>query len=60
MERHALPDAVASLNTSERYLIIRWEVIRGMKQELTAQSNTTVTFTFPALTGNLFYHCDGN
>jgi hypothetical protein len=31
-----------------------------MKQELTAQSNTTVTFTFPALTGNLFYHCDGN
>jgi hypothetical protein len=25
-----------------------------------AQSNTAVTFTFPALTGNLFYHCDGN
>jgi hypothetical protein len=24
------------------------------------QSNTAVTFTFPALTGNLFYHCDGN
>jgi hypothetical protein len=24
-----------------------------------AQSNTAVTFTFPALTGNLFYHCDG-
>ena len=27
---------------------------------VTAQSNTAVTFTFPALTGNLFYHCDGN
>ena len=25
-----------------------------------AQSKTAVTFTFPALTGNLFYHCDGN
>jgi hypothetical protein len=25
-----------------------------------AQSNTAVTFTFPALTGKLFYHCDGN
>jgi hypothetical protein len=25
-----------------------------------AQSNTAVTFTFPALTGNLFYHCGGN
>jgi hypothetical protein len=25
-----------------------------------AQSNTAVTFTFSALTGNLFYHCDGN
>jgi hypothetical protein len=25
-----------------------------------AQSNTAVTFTFPSLTGNLFYHCDGN
>jgi hypothetical protein len=24
------------------------------------QSKTAVTFTFPALTGNLFYHCDGN
>jgi hypothetical protein len=24
------------------------------------QSNTAVTFTFPGLTGNLFYHCDGN
>jgi hypothetical protein len=27
---------------------------------VTAQSNTAVTFTFLALTGNLFYHCDGN
>jgi hypothetical protein len=27
---------------------------------VTAQSNAAVTFTFPALTGNLFYHCDGN
>ena len=27
---------------------------------VTAQSKTAVTFTFPALTGNLFYHCDGN
>ncbi len=25
-----------------------------------AQSAAAVTFTFPALTGNLFYHCDGN
>ena len=25
-----------------------------------AQSKTAVTFTFPALTGGLFYHCDGN
>ena len=25
-----------------------------------AQSNTAVTFTFPALTGNLFYNCGGN
>jgi len=25
-----------------------------------SQSKTAVTFTFPALTGNLFYHCDGN
>ena len=25
-----------------------------------AISLTAVTFTFPALTGNLFYHCDGN
>ena len=25
-----------------------------------AQSNTAVTFTFPSLTGNLFYHCEGN
>ena len=27
---------------------------------VTAQSKTAVTFTFPALTGNLFYHCVGN
>jgi hypothetical protein len=27
---------------------------------VTAQSNAAVTFTFPSLTGNLFYHCDGN
>ena len=26
----------------------------------TSQSNTAVTFTFSSLTGNLFYHCDGN
>jgi hypothetical protein len=25
-----------------------------------AQSKTAVTFTFPSLTGGLFYHCDGN
>ena len=25
-----------------------------------SQSNTAVTFTFPAITGGLFYHCDGN
>jgi hypothetical protein len=25
-----------------------------------AQSKTAVTFTFPALSGGLFYHCDGN
>jgi len=23
-------------------------------------SNTAVTFAFPALTGRLYYHCDGN
>ena len=27
---------------------------------VTAISKTAVTFTSPALTGNLFYHCDGN
>ena len=27
---------------------------------VTAQSNAAVTFTFPSLTGDLFYHCDGN
>ena len=27
---------------------------------VTAQSNAAVTFKFPSLTGNLFYHCDGN
>jgi hypothetical protein len=26
------------MNTSERYLIVRWEVIRGMKQILTAHT----------------------
>jgi hypothetical protein len=25
-----------------------------------SQSSTAVTFTFPAITGGLFYHCDGN
>jgi hypothetical protein len=25
-----------------------------------SQSKTAVTFTFSALTGNLFYHCNGN
>jgi hypothetical protein len=26
---------------------------------VTAISKTAVTFTFPSLTGILFYHCDG-
>lgn len=27
---------------------------------ITAMSKTAVTFTFPSLTGTLYYHCDGN
>jgi hypothetical protein len=27
---------------------------------VSAISKTSVTFTFPALTGTLYYHCDGN